>query len=385
MKKKAHNTPDLSEIYKSGEYRLTQERLDFLLPHVLGLIRESRWLNLRPEYQRRIVWSQKKKSLFIESLLMNIPIPPVFLYEYDLSRYEVIDGQQRLNTIVEFYEGRLVLRGLKAPWSALNGLRYSDCHDTIQRGFDRRKISATILLAENAKYESRGEDDIRRQVFGRLNTGGQRLNAQELRNCLYSGPFNDLLIELAKEKLFQKIWGIKAKPTIQDDEDQDDGETAMPEPQQNLYRRMRDCEIVLRFFALRDEHEIKGSLRRILDLHMKRLLNISKEEVDCMRTIYKTRLRLANKIFGSNVFRITKASGTSALSEPLYDAVMVAVDRNWARREQLIAHSRKIHETLKSRLRRKNTYELIVGKPNTALAIKRRLNLVDRLLVNAAK
>src|ERR1043166_2852261 len=114
MKKKARSTRDLSEIYRSGESRITQERLDFLLPQVMGLIRDSKWLNLRPEYQRRIVWSNKKKSLFIESLLMNIPVPPVFLYEYDLSRYEVIDGQQRLNTIVEFYEDRLALRGLNA-------------------------------------------------------------------------------------------------------------------------------------------------------------------------------------------------------------------------------------------------------------------------------
>jgi len=385
MKKRVRSTREISEIYRSGESRITQERLDFLLPQVLGLIRDSKWLNLRPEYQRRIVWSGKKKSLFIESLLMNIPVPPVFLYEYDLSRYEVIDGQQRLNTIVEFYEDRLVLRGLKAPWSALNGLTYSNCDETIRRGFDRRKISATILLAENAKYESRGEDDIRRQVFERLNTGGQRLNAQELRNCLYSGPFNDLLVELAQEKLFQKIWGIRAEPSVEDSEDEDSGEIEEQEPQENLYRRMKDCEIVLRFFALRDQRDIKGSMRRILDLHMRRLLNVSEPDLDRMRKTFKTRLQLARKIFGSNVFRITKASGSSALSEPLYDAVMVGVDRNWARKVQLIAHSKQIQRKLTSRLAQKKSYELIVGKPNTALAIKRRLDLVDRIFADAGK
>ena len=126
-------------------------------------------------------------------------------------------------------------------------------------------------------------------------------------------------------------------------------------------------------------------MRRILDLQMKRLFNVSEPELDRMRKIFKTRLQLARTIFGFNVFRITKASGSSALSEPLYDAVMVGVDRNWARRTQLIAYSEKIRRKLVWRWAEKQSYELIVGKPNTALAIKRRLDLVDRILANAGK
>jgi hypothetical protein len=69
----------IEDLYDSGQNRLTQERNDFLLPQILDFVREKRWMNLRPEYQRRLVWDRKKKSLFIESLLMNIPVPAVFL------------------------------------------------------------------------------------------------------------------------------------------------------------------------------------------------------------------------------------------------------------------------------------------------------------------
>jgi hypothetical protein len=91
-----------------------------------------------------LVWDKKKKSLFIESLLMNVPVPPVFLYEYDLNRYEVMDGQQRLNSILEFYENRLVLTGLET-WSALNGLTYSECPPRIRAGLDRGKNARQLL------------------------------------------------------------------------------------------------------------------------------------------------------------------------------------------------------------------------------------------------
>jgi Protein of unknown function DUF262 len=102
-------------------------------------------MNIRPEYQRRLVWDEKKKSRFIESLLMNIPIPPIFLYETDLSRYEVMDGQQSLNAIIEFYENELRLKGLET-WKVLNGYTYNKCPPRIQRGLDRRRISATVSL-----------------------------------------------------------------------------------------------------------------------------------------------------------------------------------------------------------------------------------------------
>jgi hypothetical protein len=198
---------ELEDKFEDTAFRLTQERSDFLLPQVVDFVRKERWINLRPEYQRRSVWDIPKRSLFIESLLLNIPIPPIFLFEQALSRYEVMDGQQRLNSVADYYENGFPLRGLE-KWSELNGLRYRDLPQTLQRGLDRRRISATVLLAESTKKKEFTQNDIRKLVFERLNTGGQTLNAQELRNCLYAGCFNDKLTSLAADPLFTEIWEI---------------------------------------------------------------------------------------------------------------------------------------------------------------------------------
>src|SRR5713226_1145692 len=99
---KKPTTRQLQEKFEETAFGLAQERNDFFLPQILDYVKKNQWLNLHPEYQRRLVWDVKKKSLFIESLLLNIPIPPIFLYESELNRYEVMDGQQRLNAIIEF-------------------------------------------------------------------------------------------------------------------------------------------------------------------------------------------------------------------------------------------------------------------------------------------
>jgi hypothetical protein len=253
-------TKALEKKFSETAFRLTQERNDFFLPQVRDFVLQKKWLNLRPEYQRRLVWDDQKRSLFIESLLLNIPIPPVFLYEWDLSRYEVMDGQQRLNSIVDFYENLFPLRGLQ-KWRELNGSRYGELPETLQRGLDRRRISVTVLLVGGTREARPDQSDVRKLVFERLNTGGQHLNAQELRNCLYAGPFNDLLIKLSRDPLFAEIWEI---PSYEQNVDRH-GNVAEVLRRNPLYRRMLDCEIVLRFFAFRKRANIKGAVRTMLD------------------------------------------------------------------------------------------------------------------------
>src|SRR5262245_48761830 len=84
--------------YDEGQARIIVQRNDFLVPNILQMVENEKIFNLAPPYQRRLRWSDTKRSYLIESLLMNIPIPPIFLYEQELARYEVMDGQQRLDT-----------------------------------------------------------------------------------------------------------------------------------------------------------------------------------------------------------------------------------------------------------------------------------------------
>jgi Protein of unknown function DUF262 len=175
---------DLERLYDETSSRILQERNDFFLPQIRDFIEKKRWVNLRPDYQRRHRWDQKKQSRLIESLLMNVPVPPIFLFENELSRYEVMDGQQRLTSIIEFYSNTLELQGLEV-WTNLQGKKYKDLPLKLRRGLDRRRISAVTPLAESLPASQELFPDIRRQVFERLNTGGTALNHQELRNCIY--------------------------------------------------------------------------------------------------------------------------------------------------------------------------------------------------------
>lgn len=376
MAKKSKPTPtEIERIYDSGANRLTQERNDFLLPQVIDFVKEKKWLNLRPEYQRRLVWDPKKKSLFIESLLMNIPVPPVFLYETDLNRYEVMDGQQRLNAIVEFYDNRLKLTGLEI-WGVLNGLTYAECPPRIKSGLDRRRISANVLLAESAASDEH-VDFIRRVVFERLNTGGQQLNAQELRNSLYSGSFNDLIIQLAGNRLFDDIWEI---PRYEDHYRPKENYISPTLSDNKLFKRMTDCEIVLRFFAFRNPSAIKGSVRSMLDRCMAENREAPAERLAELKKAFENALEVAFGIFGQHTFRIRDPKEKWKLSQPLFDGVMVAVDSLIAKKGTLVENKAKASKALHDELKNAETYEIVVGKPNTAKAVKDRISIITGIL-----
>lgn len=355
--------------------RLTQEKSDFLLPQVVDFIREKRWINLRPEYQRRLVWDKKKKSRFIESLLLNIPVPPVFLYEHELSRYEVMDGQQRLNTILEFYENRLKLAGL-TKWPGLNNLRLCDCPEKISRGFDRRRISATVLLAESAETKDQVQT-LRKDVFERLNTGGEKLNAQELRNALYGGPFNDLVIELAGLDLFDDVWQI---PRYSTHYDRKSGKISDALRENALFRKMKDCEIVLRFFAFRNAENIRGSVRAALDRTAETYQDAPASTLADLRSRFVRSLEAAAQIFEKDVFTVPGPNDQRKQSEPLFDAVMVALDHTSdADIASLLRKKTAVQKALATDIRNEKHYEVLVGSPNTSKAVKARIALMHRI------
>ena len=139
---------DPDEFFAKNAFRIVYQTNNFFLPQIRDLIDKGEVLNLRPEYQRRLRWSTAQKSKLIESLLLNIPVPPVFLYESDAARYEVMDGQQRLNAVREFLAGDFALTTLPVL-KPLHGLRYFRCPPRIKRGLDRASLSAIVLLLES--------------------------------------------------------------------------------------------------------------------------------------------------------------------------------------------------------------------------------------------
>ena len=175
---------------------------------------------------------------------MNVPVPPVFLNEDSYGQYSVIDGKQRITTLKRLLSNELVLKGLEI-FSELNGKKFSGL-PTILRDIIRTRptLRAIIVLRQS-------DQDVKFEVFQRLNTGGIKLNSQEIRNSTSVGLFNDLLIKLSVLPKFHYILGIKDKS------------------KSKMYQEMRDVELVLRFFALKDNWKIySGNMRNTLDRYM---------------------------------------------------------------------------------------------------------------------
>lgn len=196
---------DINSKYDKGEARIVTESGSIKLALISSTFSGSNY-QLQPKFQRRITWDYSKKSKLIESFIMNIPVPPVFLYETDFNHYQVMDGLQRITSIMDFYSNKYPLESL-TQWSELNGKYYRDLPQKIKEGIDRRQLSVITLLKESSSSKAQ-EEKMKKMVFERLNTGGVTLSDQEIRNALYEGNFNDLCIELSNYNTFKKVWQI---------------------------------------------------------------------------------------------------------------------------------------------------------------------------------
>lgn len=264
---------ELNSRYVKGEVRIVTEQARYPLAGILGMLKEEiegdggqkeRRYKLDPEYQRRHRWSVERKSRLIESFLMNVPVPPVFLYERDLARFEVMDGRQRLTALSDFYADEFALTGLQY-WSALDGRKYSQLPSKVRDGIDRRYISSIILLKETATSEEQAAM-LKKMVFERLNSGGVKLASQETRNAVYNGPLNKLCLELSASEKFRRMWGIPVDPKPEEkdaDEEMDEAVDESTTAGIRMFEKMEDVELVLRFFAYRKIGEFKAGLNKI--------------------------------------------------------------------------------------------------------------------------
>ena len=150
-----------------------------------------------PDYQREFIWTDPQQSRFIESLILGLPVPLIFVAEDKSGRFEIVDGSQRIRTLNAFVSGELTLCGLK-KLTKLNGLKFSDFSNARQRKF--KNISMRMIVLN--EYTT---PEIRNEMFDRINTSGVALLPMETRRGIYKGPFTDFIIRLAKNELFAKL------------------------------------------------------------------------------------------------------------------------------------------------------------------------------------
>ena len=295
----------LSPIHFFPENRKVK---DLLSAHV------NQELDVRPSFQRGYVWDRKKASRLIESVLLNVPLPLIYTAEEDDGKEVVIDGQQRLLSLFGFIEGKFPqdlkpfkLSGLKKKTesgAALNGKKFSDLETKYQNKI--KNYSIPII-----KIASGSDPNVRFEIFERLNSGAAKLKEQELRNCIYRGPFNEFLFELAKDKNFCNSVGISPA----------------------LTRRMDDAELVLRFLAFYDKTYLRypNSMKEFLNDFMHRYQGLTDEgKKEEFSRIFKQAVDLSRTVFGEHAFRRFRVGDAknpngqwdTSFNRPLFDIVM---------------------------------------------------------------
>jgi len=291
-------------ISSPPEYEISTYPADFTLE---GLHAKWKAEDIEiPKFQRQFVWKQAQASKLIESFLVGLPVPAVFFYtERKSQKYLVIDGQQRLKSIFYFFEGyfgeehnqrrRIFrLKGLseKSKW---NNKIFNDFDED-----DQRKLKNCVLRSFIVKQLDPDDDTSIYHIFERLNTGGTLLTNQEVRNCVYGGKFNDLLIELNRYPHWRSILG---KP--------------------KLDSRHKDVELILRFLALCDPSKYEKPLKDHLSKFMMLNRTPSREFIEQIKNKFQKTCDAVYSNLGEKPFHIRAGLNSSA-----YDSVMVAFSKN---------------------------------------------------------
>jgi len=285
---------------------LKTDRLDMSFGEIMNLY-EADDLIITPEYQRAYRWEDDQKTKFIESILLGIPIPPIFVAEDDSGKWELVDGLQRISTILSFFGT------LKNDLNNNNYFKLSETELTknVLVGVSINELSTKLKLTikravcrvEILRWDS--QFDMRYELFNRLNTSSSPLKPQEIRNCVLLGDFNTLLKTLASEKSFTDI--------IESDEEKSD-----------IYKKeMYFEELVLRYFSI-----IFGDLnvdKNIPEYLTKFMKKVNSKEININLNDEKEKfIEIINFIylnFDQSIFR----GGNNRFSENLYETVMYII------------------------------------------------------------
>ena len=299
------------------KHSISTNNVDYTVQVLVSLINDGDIFI--PPFQRNLVWSHKQASHFIESLLLGLPVPGIFLSkEQATGKLLVIDGQQRLTTLKSFFPPALS-KNIDNNFSELTtskqnkeagdgialidvqeefvGKTYKTLTDLDRRNLNNSSIHATIL---NPKAASSSADDAIYYVFNRLNTGASQLRPQDIRAAIYHGPFNELLNTLNKNEFWRNIFGSD-------------------EP--DIYKR--DQELILRFFALYFRvDDYKTPMEGFLNAYMAYNRNLQYQSAEQLTKLFAETIEFAYYALGDSAFRPIRA-----LNAAIFDAVMVGLGR----------------------------------------------------------
>ncbi len=270
---------------------------------------EADQLDISPEYQRDLVWSSSDQTRFIDSLTKQLPIPSMCIsLDYKTERRQVVDGLQRMASIIRFLSDR------RWRLSNLSDIDQKIANKTVDYIIRQHKeifarventaIPVTVLRCDLSK---RSHQEYLFTIFHRLNTGGLKLTNQEIRNCIYTGPFNRLLKKIASSELFESAFSVDAKAK---------------------YRQSNE-ELILRVLSFSENFETyKGPLSRHLNAYMARHRNADQATLEDFEHRFMAALKLLYQ-------RILKKAPLPRLSKATTEAVLVGILHNLERLPQL--------------------------------------------------
>ena len=288
-------------------YGITSYGADY---DVEGLVKRLRRGDIFiPPFQRDYVWNQAEASRLVESLLLGLPVPGVFLAkENDSNKLSVIDGQQRLKSLFFFYEGffnpkegdtRKKVFRLKNVQEKFEGKTYEELEEE-----DRVKLDDSIIHSTIIKQETPTDDNTSiYHVFERLNTGGRKLTPQEIRTAIYIGKLNELISELNDYPAWRELFGKKNN-------------------------RLKDQELILRFFAMYDLLDnYSKPLKEFLNKFNGRYRNPTEENLERLSSIFKRTTDVILENIGKSAFRPDRVFNASAF-EILMVGIAKRIDKN---------------------------------------------------------
>lgn len=325
------------------EYSITSYGADFTVDSLVSRLQRDDILI--PSFQREFVWDAKMASKFVESLLLGLPVPGIFLSEEeDTKRLMVVDGQQRLQSLRYFYEEKFVderkfvLTGLDSRFSKQT---YASLESADRRALDNSILHATIFRQDKPSDDNSSVY----QIFERLNTGGRQLSPQEIRAAMYYGPFNNLLQKLNENSTWRELFG-------------------------KVDKRMKDRELILRFLAMYfNRKNYKSPLKRFLNEYMGRNRHLKTQSEGEIRRVFENAMETAYTHLGSHAFK----SDNNRFTAAVFDSVAVGIAHRLERGD--IQNGKVLKAQYESLKKNENYREVISGGTAHTKIVNTRLGL----------
>lgn len=304
-----------------------------------------------PDYQREFIWDEKHQSRFIESLYLGLPVPFMFSAEIKESgRLEIVDGSQRIRTLAAFMKDELTLQHLD-KLTEMNGCKYSDLPVGLQRVFKNISIRMVVL-------SSKATEDVRNEMFDRINTSSVPLLPMETRRGVYKGAFTDFIAELAKEPRFKALCPLA----------------------KYMRNRREEEELILRLFAFSEifpnySSVDKKGVAKFLDGYLSdKNATFTKADKESLRNRFYSLIDFVEKVYPGQGF--AKKRGAVGISKPYFEAIAVGISLALKQNKDIKPEFKNSLEINKNN--RNAFFKLIEGRyqTHTSAKIKNRIEYV---------